>query len=173
MEMTYDTTDEDSNIKSLPLFADINVRMLQHIFTHPKGLLFATQFPQIALVIMSRAAFEDMHSKVLVQPGAAFAGHALGEFSALAAVANVLPNSSLVDIVFYRGLTTQHAAERVGQGRSNYAMCAVNPSRVGKTFDDAALREIVNTTSNGRDCLLEIVNFNVGVRPQFFLLRNY
>ncbi|KAH9966477.1 hypothetical protein BC827DRAFT_1176179, partial [Russula dissimulans] len=33
--------------------------------------------------------------------------------------------------------------------RSNYAMCAVSPSRVGKTFDRAALREI------------EIVNFNV------------
>ena len=49
----------------------------------------------------------------------------------------------LVDIVFYRGLTTQHTVERDEQGRSNYAMCAVNPSRVGKTFDDAALHEIV------------------------------
>jgi ABC-type tungstate transport system permease subunit len=54
------------------------------------------------------------------------------------------------------------------QGRSNYAMCAVNPSRVGKTFDDAALREIVNTISNGRGCLLEIVNFNVEVCQQIF-----
>jgi fatty acid synthase subunit alpha, fungi type len=162
--MTYDTTDKDGNIKSLPLFADISVRTLQHTFTHPKGLLFATQFAQIALVVTSRAAFEDMRSKGLVQPGAAFAGHSLGEFSALAAVADILPNSSLVDIVFYRGLTMQHAVERDEQGRSNYAMCAVNPSRVGKTFDDAALREIVNTISNRRDCLLEIVNFNVEVR---------
>ena len=71
MEMTYDTTDKDGNIKSLPLFADINVRTLQHTFTHPRGLLFATQFAQIALVITSRAAFEDMRSKGLVQPGAA------------------------------------------------------------------------------------------------------
>jgi malonyl CoA-acyl carrier protein transacylase len=164
MEMTYDTTDKDGNIKSLPLFADINVRTLQHTFTHPKGLLFATQFAQIALVVMSRAAFEDIRSKGLVQPDAAFAGHSLGEFSALASVADILPNSSLVDIVFYRGLTMQHAVERDEQGRSNYAMCAVNPSRVGKTFDDAALREIVDTISNVRDCLLEIVNFNVEVR---------
>ena len=36
----------------------------------------------------------------------------LGEFSALAAVADILPNSSLVDIVFYHGLTMQHAVER-------------------------------------------------------------
>jgi hypothetical protein len=34
-----------------------------------------------------------------------FAGHSLGEFSALASVAHILPNSSLVDVVFYRGLT--------------------------------------------------------------------
>jgi hypothetical protein len=62
----------------------------------------------------------------------------------------------------------QHAVERDEQGRSNYAMCAVNPSCVGKTFDDAALREIVDTTSD-RDTLLEIVNFNVEVRLQFFM----
>lgn len=165
MEMTYDTTDNDGSIKSLPLLADINVRTLQHTFTHPKGLLFATQFAQIAqiaLVITSRIAFEDMRSEGLDQSGAAFAGHSLGELSALAAVADILPNSSLVDIVFYRGLTMQQPVERDEQGRSNYAMCAVNPSRVGKTFDDAALREIVNTISNGRDCLFE-------VRQQFFM----
>ena len=46
-----------------------------------------------------------------------------------------------------------HPVERDEQGRSNYAMCAVNPSRVGKTLDDTALREIVNTIANGRDCL--------------------
>ena len=105
----------------------------------------------------------------LVQPGAAFAGHSLGKFSAFAAVADILPNSSPVDIVFYRGLTMQRAVERDEQGSPNYAMCAVNPSRVGKTFDDAALRDVVDTISNGRGCLLEIVNFNVGVRQQFFM----
>ena len=43
-------------------------------------------------------------------------------------------------------------------------MCAINPSHVSKTFDDAALREVVDTISNVGDCLLEIVNFNVEVR---------
>ena len=73
--------------------------------------------------------------------------------SHLASVTNILPNSFLVDIVFYRGLTMQLAVEHDEQGRSNYAMCAVNPSRVGKTFDDAALREVVDTIS-ARECLL-------------------
>jgi hypothetical protein len=49
------------SIKSLPLF----------------GYLFATQFVRIALVLTSRAAFKDMRSKGLVQPGATFAGHSL------------------------------------------------------------------------------------------------
>jgi malonyl CoA-acyl carrier protein transacylase len=67
IEMTYGTTDKDGNIKSPPPFADINVCTLQHTFTHPKGLLFTTQFSQIALVVTSRAAFEDMRSKGMVQ----------------------------------------------------------------------------------------------------------
>ncbi len=43
-------------------------------------------------------------------------------------------------------------------------MCAVNPGRISKTGDDAALREVVDTISNVGDCLLEIVNFIVEVR---------
>ena len=113
---------------------------------------------------MSRAGFEDLRSKGFVRPDVAFAGHSLGEFSALASVADILPNSSLVDVVFYRGLTMQRAVERDEQSRLNYAMRAVNPSRVSKTFDDAALREIIDTISNVGDCLLEIVNINVEVR---------
>ncbi|KAH9952323.1 hypothetical protein BC827DRAFT_1257047 [Russula dissimulans] len=56
MGMTYDATDKDGNFRSLPLFANINARTLQPTFTHPKGLLLASQFAQIALVIMSCAA---------------------------------------------------------------------------------------------------------------------
>jgi len=82
-------------------------------FTHPKEVIFATEFAQIALAVTTCAVFEDMRSKGL---GAAFAGHSLGELSALAAVADILPNSSLVDIMFYHGLTIQHIVERDKQG---------------------------------------------------------
>ncbi|KZT01368.1 fatty acid synthase [Laetiporus sulphureus 93-53] len=161
MDMTYDTMDKDGNVKTLPLFGDINVRTQRYTFSHPAGLLYATQFAQIALVVTERAAFEDMRSKGLVQNGAPFAGHSLGEYSALASIAGVLPISSLVDIVFYRGITMQRAVERDAQNRSNYAMCAVNPSRISKTFNDAALREVVDDIAQRTGCLLEIVNFNV------------
>jgi fatty acid synthase subunit beta len=73
---------------------------------------------------MLRVAFKDTHSRNLVQPDAALAGHSLGEFSALASVADILPNSSLIDIVFYRGLTMQRVVERPLE----QVMCAVNPS---------------------------------------------
>lgn len=163
MDMSYDTMDKEGNVKTLPLFADINVRTPKYTFRHPSGLLYATQFAQIALVVTERAAFEDMRSKGFVQRDCAFAGHSLGEYSALASIADVLPISSLVDVVFYRGITMQRAVERDAQNRSNYAMCAVNPSRISKTFNDAALREVVDTISHKTGCLIEIVNFNVEV----------
>ncbi|KAG5646963.1 hypothetical protein DXG03_001686 [Asterophora parasitica] len=161
MDMTYDTMDKNGNVKTLPLFADIDVRTPKYTFSHPGGLLFATQFAQIALVVTEKAAFEDMRAKGFVQKDCAFAGHSLGEYSALASIADVLPISSLVDVVFYRGITMQRAVERDSQNRSNYAMCAVNPSRISKTFSDAALREVVDSIAVISGALLEIVNYNV------------
>jgi fatty acid synthase subunit alpha len=114
-------------------------------------------------VVTEKAAFEDMRIKGFVQKDCAFAGHSLGEYSALASIADVLPISALVDVVFYRGITMQRAVERDSQNRSNYAMCAVNP--VHKTFSDAALREVVDSISLITSLLLEIVNYSVEVTP--------
>ncbi|KAG5638483.1 hypothetical protein H0H81_012415 [Sphagnurus paluster] len=169
MDMTYDTMDKDGNIKTLPLFADINVRTPKYTFSHPSGLLFATQFAQIALVVTEKAAFEDMRAKGFVQKDCAFAGHSLGEYSALASIADVLHISALVDVVFYRGITMQRAVERDSQNRSNYAMCAVNPSRISKTFSDAALREVVDSIAVITGSLLEIVNYNVEASGQQYV----
>uniref|UniRef100_A0A0W0EUQ4 Putative fatty acid synthase n=1 Tax=Moniliophthora roreri TaxID=221103 RepID=A0A0W0EUQ4_MONRR len=161
MDMSYDSMDKEGNIRTLPLFADIDIRTPKYTFSHPNGLLFATQFAQIALVVTEKAAFEDMRAKGFVQKDCAFAGHSLGEYSALASIADVLPISALVDVVFYRGITMQRAVERDSKNRSNYAMCAVNPSRISKTFSDAALREVVDTIASVSGSLLEIVNYNV------------
>jgi len=76
--------------------------------------------------------------KGFVQKDCAFAGHSLGAYSALASIADVLHISALVDVVFYRGITMQRAVERDSENRSNYAMCAVIPSRISPTFSDAA-----------------------------------
>lgn len=88
---------------------------------------------------------EDMRMKGFVQKDCGFAGHSLGEYSALASIADVLHISALVDVVFYRGITMQRAVERDSENRYSYAMCAVNPSRISPTFSDAALREVVDS----------------------------
>ena len=161
MDLTYDTIDAEGNVKTQPLFSDIDLYTTSYTFSHPQGLLFATQYTQIALVVTEKAAFDDMKSKGLIDPEAAFAGHSLGEYSALAAIADVLPISSLADVVFFRGITMQRAVQRDAAGKSQYAMMAANPSRVGKTFSEEALREIVDAISKQKSILLQIVNLNV------------
>lgn len=163
MDMTYDTVAKDGTVKTLPLFGDIDVRTPKYTFSHPSGLLYATQFAQIALVVTEKAAFEDLRSKGYIQRDCPFAGHSLGEYAALASMADIFPIESLVDVVFYRGITMQRAVERDHLNRSNYAMCAVNPSRISKTFNDQALREVVDSISTITDTLLQIVNYNVDV----------
>lgn len=65
----------------------------------------------------------------------------------------------------------QWAVERDSENRSNYAMCAVNPSRISKSFSDAALKEVVGTISMLSGSFLEIMNYNVEVC--FFLTSSY
>lgn len=159
--MTYETVAADGTIKSEKMFKEVNENTTSYTYRSPTGLLSATQFTQPALTLMEKAAFEDMRSKGLVQRDSSFAGHSLGEYSALAAMAEVMPIESLVSVVFYRGLTMQVAVERDELGRSNYSMCAVNPSRIGKTFSEQALQYVVENVAETTGWLLEIVNLNV------------
>ncbi|KWU43709.1 hypothetical protein RHOSPDRAFT_19103 [Rhodotorula sp. JG-1b] len=161
MDMTYTSADAEGHVRTLPLFGDIDLRTSRYTFQSPTGLLYATQFAQIALVVTEKAAFEDMRAKGLFQKNCMFAGHSLGEYSALASIADILPISALVDVVFYRGITMQRAVERDHLNRSSYGMVAANPSRIGKTFGDAALREVVETISRRGNILIEVVNYNV------------
>lgn len=161
MAMTFETVMADGSIKSERIFKDINESTLSYTYRSPAGLLSATQFTQPALTLMEKASFEDMKAKGLVPRDSTFAGHSLGEYSALAALADVMPIESLVSVVFYRGLTMQVAVERDASGRSNYSMCAVNPSRISKTFNEEALRFVVNSIAEETKWLLEIVNFNI------------
>ncbi|KAJ5736629.1 uncharacterized protein N7483_001754 [Penicillium malachiteum] len=161
MAMTFESVNADGSIKSEKIFKGIDENTDSYTYRSPTGLLSATQFTQPALTLMEKASFEDMRSKGLVQRDSSFAGHSLGEYSALAALADVMPIESLVSVVFYRGLTMQVAVERDEQGRSNYSMCAVNPSRISKTFNEQALQYVVENISEETGWLLEIVNYNV------------
>ncbi len=161
MSMTFETVNADGSIKSEKIFKEVTEDTTSYTYRSPTGLLSATQFTQPALTLMEKASFEDMLSKGLVQRDSSFAGHSLGEYSALAALAEVMPIESLVSVVFYRGLTMQVAVERDATGRSNYSMCAVNPSRISKTFNEQALQYVVENIAEETKWLLEIVNYNV------------
>ena len=161
MSMTFETVATDGSIKSEKIFKEITENTSSYTYRSPTGLLSATQFTQPALTLMEKASFEDMRTKGLVQRDSSFAGHSLGEYSALAALAEVMPIESLVSVVFYRGLTMQVAVERDEAGRSNYSMCAVNPSRISKTFNEQALQYVVENIAETTGWLLEIVNLNV------------
>ncbi|CEJ80347.1 Putative Fatty acid synthase beta subunit dehydratase [[Torrubiella] hemipterigena] len=161
MSMTFETVAADGSIKSERIFKEIDEKTTSYTYRSPTGLLSATQFTQPALTLMEKASFEDMKSKGLVPRDSTFAGHSLGEYSALAALADVMPIESLVSVVFYRGLTMQVAVERDAAGRSNYSMCAVNPSRISKTFNEEALQFVVNNIAEETGWLVEIVNYNI------------
>lgn len=161
ISMMFETIGEDGEIKSEKIFKEIDHTTTSHTFVSPTGLLSATQFTQPALTLMEKASYEDIKSKGLVPSDVMFAGHSLGEYSALSSLANVMPIESLVDVVFYRGMTMQVAVPRDELGRSNYGMCAVNPTRVSPSFNDAALRFVVDEVSEKTGWLLEIVNYNV------------
>jgi fatty acid synthase subunit beta len=141
-EMLYSVRSDDGELVSKPLFPGITKDSSFHTFTSPSGLLSATQFTQPALTLMERAAFEDMNSKGMVQTGCAFAGHSLGEYAALSSIGDVLPIETLVDVVFYRGMTMQAAVKRDEVGRSDYGMCAVNPARVSRAMTESALKAL-------------------------------
>jgi fatty acid synthase subunit alpha, fungi type len=153
IDMTYDTMDKDGNIKMLPLFSNINIRMQRYTFSRPAGLLFATQFAQIALVVTERAAFKDMCSKGFMQKDSAFVGHSLGEYSALMSIADVLAISALTDIVFYCSITMRHAVGCDMHNRSNYATYTVNPSHISKTCTESALCDVVDNIASQTACL--------------------
>lgn len=161
MAMTFETVNADGSIKSEKIFKEIDDNTASYTYRSPTGLLSATQFTQPALTLMEKASFEDMRAKGLIQRDSSFAGHSLGEYSALASIAEVMPIESLVSVVFYRGLTMQVAVERDEQGRSNYSMCAVNPSRISKTFNEQALQYVVENIAEKTGWLVEIVNYNV------------
>ncbi|KAL5357217.1 acyl transferase domain-containing protein [Aspergillus floccosus] len=161
MAMTIDSHRPDGSIVMEPIIKDLTEDSTSYTFSDPRGLLFSTQFAQPTIVLLERAAMADLKARGVVPEGACFAGHSLGEYGALAAFAEFMPFEDLLSVVFYRGLAMQLAIERDHEGRTNFSMAAVNPSRVSKFFGETALKRVVEAIATSTNALLEIVNFNV------------
>ncbi|KAF1998924.1 beta subunit of fatty acid synthase [Amniculicola lignicola CBS 123094] len=160
LSMTYESYDK-TGAKTTKRFFNIHEHSPSYTYRHPKGLLFSTEFAQPALTVLEKAAFEDMSNKGLVSTTSKYAGHSLGEYAALCAIANMMPLEQILSIVFYRGLSMQVAVERDEDGRSEFGMMAVDPSRVTKGFTIKTLETTVKKMAEFSGELLEIVNYNV------------
>lgn len=164
LNMTIERVRVDGQVIREPIVKNLTSRSQSYTFLDPRGLLYSTQFAQPALVLTEMATFADLESRGMIQKDPTYAGHSLGEYSALGTIARIMPPQSLVSLAFYRGLTMQNAVERDQDGRTAFSMMAVNPSRVGKTFNEDSLHTAVKLISQETGALLEIVNFNVQER---------
>ncbi|KAJ2459202.1 fatty acid synthase alpha subunit Lsd1, partial [Coemansia sp. RSA 2424] len=146
---------------AIPLFPEITPDSSSYTYQSPTGLLNSTQFTQISLITFSMAAMADMRAKSLVEKDAAFAGHSLGEYSALASISGALTLGDLLDVTFYRGLLMQSAVKRDAHGRSQYGMLAVDPPRLGGAAKENVLVIAIAAICELGKGLLEVVNYNV------------
>ncbi|CEJ57912.1 hypothetical protein PMG11_06588 [Penicillium brasilianum] len=158
--LRYLAPDEDG-FKPTQIFPELDHNTVSYTFSSDTGLLFATQFTQPALTLTEVAIYEDLKSRGLVSPTTAFAGHSLGEYAAIAAFGGLVPLETLMAIAFYRGLSMQVAVQRDSAGRSAFAMCALNPSKLSQAMNADQLNRIVKTVSEMTGLLIEIVNYNI------------
>ncbi|MCS4535295.1 type I polyketide synthase [Corynebacterium sp. HS2168-gen11] len=128
-------------------------------FTHPKGVLFLTQFTQVAMACLGVAQIAEMKEAHVLQKRAYFAGHSVGEYNALAAYASILTLENVIEIVYQRGLTMHRLVERDEHGNSNYGLAALRPHKMGLTA--ASVFDYVQRISAESGEFLEIVNYNL------------
>ncbi|WP_369831040.1 fatty acid synthase subunit beta domain-containing protein [Corynebacterium sp. 13CS0277] len=128
-------------------------------FFHPQGVLFLTQFTQVAMACLGVAQVAEMAEAHVLDTEAFFAGHSVGEYNALAAYAGVLSLESVVEIVYRRGLTMHRLVDRDDEGRSNYGLAALRPHKMGLGADDVAGFVARMAAESGE--FLEIVNYNL------------
>ncbi|MCC7070362.1 MAG: DUF1729 domain-containing protein [Deltaproteobacteria bacterium] len=129
---------------------------------HPEGVLFLTQFTQVALAVMAVAEVAALREQQLFVEGARFAGHSLGEYSALAAVPGVMPLPAVVDVVYRRGLTMDRLVPRDAEGRSRFGMVALRPNLAA--LDERAALALVDEIARDTGLPLFVVNHNVSGR---------
>lgn len=136
---------------------EVTVRGTVH--RHPDGVLYLTQFTQVAMACLAVAQRAELEADGLFLPDAYFAGHSIGEYDALAAISGVLELEPLLEIVFQRGSTMHQLVPRDAHGRSDYRMAAIRPSQMG--IADADVVDWVARVAEDSGEFIEIVNYNL------------
>ncbi|MFT3714807.1 MAG: DUF1729 domain-containing protein [Gordonia sp. (in: high G+C Gram-positive bacteria)] len=128
-------------------------------YHHPDGVLFLTQFTQVAMATLGVAQVAELREAGGFVTDAITCGHSVGEYNALAACAGVLPLEAVLEVVFQRGSAMHHLVPRDENGRSDYRMAAIRPSQFG--LADADVQDFVAEISARTGEYLEVVNLNL------------
>ena len=128
-------------------------------YHHPDGVLFLTQFTQVAMATLGCAQIAALTEAGVLDTSASFGGHSVGEYNALAAYAEVLSLEAVLEIVYVRGLTMHRFVERDADGVSRYGLGALRPHTMGMHADE--VKDFVAETSEATGEFLEVVNYNV------------
>ena len=126
---------------------------------HPDGVLFLTQFTQVAMAVLGAAQMAELRESGAFVEGSVLAGHSVGEYNALAAVSGVIPLEAVVEVVFQRGSVMHTLVPRDEQGRSDYRLAAIRPSQIGLADDE--VRSYVDGVAERSGEFLQIVNYNL------------
>ena len=128
-------------------------------YHHPDGVLYLTQFTQVAMATVAAAQVAEMREQGAFVEGAIACGHSVGEYTALACVLGIYQLEALLETVFHRGSNMHDIVPRDELGRSNYRLAAIRPSQIDLPDDEvtAFVGEIAERTGE----FLEIVNFNL------------
>ena len=131
-------------------------------YSHPDGVLYPTQFTQVAMATLGCAQIAALKEAGVLDNTAAFGGHSVGEYNALAAYAEVLSLEAVLEIVYVRGLTMDRLVERDAEGYSRYGLGALRPHKMGMRADEVTdyIAETIEVTGE----FLEVVNYNVAGR---------
>ncbi|MGA8850153.1 MAG: acyltransferase domain-containing protein, partial [Aeromicrobium sp.] len=126
---------------------------------HPDGVLFLTQFTQVAMAVLGAAQMAELRESGAFVEGSILAGHSVGEYNALAAVSGVIPLEAVVEVVFQRGSVMHTLVERDAHGRSDYRLAAIRPAQIG--LDDDTVTAFVDGIAQSSGEFLQIVNYNL------------
>lgn len=126
---------------------------------HPDGVLFLTQFTQVAMAVLGAAQMAELRESGAFVEGSILAGHSVGEYNALAAVSGVIPLEAVVEVVFQRGSVMHTLVPRDAEGRSNYRLAAIRPAQIG--LNDDNVTAYVDRIAEESGEFLQIVNYNL------------
>lgn len=128
-------------------------------FVHPAGVLNLTQFTQVALAVVAYAQTERLKAANAIVDGSLYAGHSLGEYTALASLGNIFELEGVIDVVFSRGSAMHSLVPRDEKGRSNYGLAAFRPNMINVAATE--VENWVDRVAEESGEFLQIVNYNV------------